>query len=104
MAKYAKRNYFVEMIHYGQKMPLPSSLRVNERSFFFFKENRHVELPFVHGCYFWSVLRKKFGFCAAKLLETPRYLADLARFLHSRQWAYRTLAHKGCGTADLAQC
>ena len=36
-------------------------------------------------------------------------ITDLARFLHRRQWAYRTLAHKGCGqcgrgTTDLAQC
>ena len=88
-------------------MPLPNSLCVNERSFFL--ESRHVESPFAHGCHFWSVLSRNFGFCAAKLLETPQYLTDLARFLLRRQWAYQALAHKGCGqcgsgTADLAQC
>ena len=49
-------------------MPLPNSLRVNERPFFL--ESRHVKPPFVHGCHFWSVL---FGFCAVKLFETSRY-------------------------------
>ena len=76
-------------------MPLPSSLHVNEQSFFL--ESRHVEPPFVHGCHFWSILHvsKKFGFCAAKLLETPRYLTDLARFYTGGNGLIELLPTKG---------